>query len=96
MELVDTDYEGMGGDYYINISWWSGIGGNNPGGIYRLIIGEPVGDTFEPSFNCDGFDDMMLGQGDALYGGGAVGGGGGGGGRGDGGGGVDGDGVHLL
>ena len=65
MELVDTDYEGMGGDYYINISWWSGIGGNNPGGIYRLIIGEPVGDTFEPSFNCDGFDDMMLGQGDA-------------------------------
>ena len=65
MDLVDTDYEGMGGDYYINISWWGGFGGGNPGGIYRLIIGEPVGDTFEPSFNCDGFDDLMLGQGDA-------------------------------
>ena len=51
MDLVDTDYEGMGGDYYIDISWWSGIGGNNPGGIYRLIIGEPVGATFEPSFS---------------------------------------------
>jgi hypothetical protein len=59
--LEDTMAEGVAGDYYINISYYEGFGGGNPGGVYRLIIGEPDDGSYVAPFNCDESDDMMLG-----------------------------------
>ena len=53
--------EGVAGDYYINVSYYGGFFGGNPGGEYRLIIGEPDDGSYVAPFNCDKSDDMMLG-----------------------------------
>ena len=62
VNLEDSIAEGVAGDYYINVSYWGGfVGGSNPGGVYRLIIGEPDDGSYVAPFNCDESDDMMLG-----------------------------------
>ncbi len=61
VSLEGTTAEGVAGDYYINVSYWEGFAGGNPGGVYRLIIGEPEDGTYVAPFNCDESDDMMLG-----------------------------------
>ena len=61
--LTDTDYESVAGDYYVNITYYGGIfGSNNPGGTYRLIIGEPDQSTYVPPFTCGNQNDLGLGQ----------------------------------
>ena len=61
--LEGTDYENTAGDYYINVTYWGGFGGsNNPGGTYRLLIGEPDQSTYVPPFTCGNQNDLGLGQ----------------------------------
>ena len=60
--LTDTDYEFAAGDYYVNITYYGGFFGGNPGGTYRLIIGEPDQSTYVPPFTCGNQNDLGLGQ----------------------------------
>ena len=61
--LEGTDYENTSGDYYINVTYWGGFpSGSNPGGTYRLLIGEPDQTTYVPPFTCGTQNDLGLGQ----------------------------------
>ena len=61
--LEGTDYENTAGDYYINVTYFGGfLGGGNPGGTYRLLIGEPDQSTYVPPFSCGTQNDLGLGQ----------------------------------
>ena len=61
--LEGTDYENTSGDYYINVTYWGGFpSGSNPGGTYRLLIGEPDQTTYVPPFTCGTQTDLGLGQ----------------------------------
>ena len=60
--LEDTDFEFTAGDYYINVTYYSGFGTSNPGGTYRLLIGEPDQSTYVPPFSCGTQNDLGLGQ----------------------------------
>ncbi len=59
--LEGTDYEAIAGDYYVNVTYWGGFGGN-PGGTYRLLIGEPDQSAYVPPFTCGSQNDLGLGQ----------------------------------
>ncbi|GIQ96951.1 MAG: hypothetical protein CM15mP2_4380 [Methanobacteriota archaeon] len=59
--LEGTDYEFTAGDYYVNVTYWGGFGGN-PGGTYRLLVGEPDQSTYVPPFTCGNQNDLGLGQ----------------------------------
>ena len=61
VSLEGSDYEFTAGDYYINITYYGGFGGN-PGGTYRLLIGEPDQSTYVPPFTCGTQNDLGLGQ----------------------------------
>ena len=60
--LEGTDFEFTAGDYYINVTYYSGFGTSNPGGTYRLLIGEPDQSTYVPPFSCGTQNDLGLGQ----------------------------------
>ena len=62
VSLEGTDYENTAGDYYINVTYWGGFFGGNPGGTYRLLIGEPDQSTYVPPFSCGTQNDLGLGQ----------------------------------
>ncbi len=59
--LEGTDSVGSAGDYYVNITYYGGFGGN-PGGTYRLLIGEPDQTAYVPPFDCGAQNDLGLGQ----------------------------------
>ena len=63
VSLSDTDLAGVAGDYYLNVTYFGGFGSPaNPGGIYRLLIGQPDQSTYVPPFDCGVQDDLGLGQ----------------------------------
>ena len=63
VSLSDTDLAGIAGDYYINITYFGGFGTPaNPGGTYRLLIGQPDQSTYVPPFDCGAQNDLGLGQ----------------------------------
>ena len=59
--LEGTDYEFVAGDYYVNVTYWGGFSGN-PGGTYRLLVGEPDQSAYVPPFTCGNQNDLGLGQ----------------------------------
>ena len=59
--LEGTDSVGSAGDYYVNITYYGGFGGN-PGGTYRLLIGEPDQTAYVAPFDCGAQNDIGLGQ----------------------------------
>ncbi|DAC55019.1 MAG TPA: hypothetical protein HA359_01290 [Candidatus Poseidoniaceae archaeon] len=60
--LEGTDYENTGGDYYVNVTYWGGFTNGNPGGTYRLLVGEPDQSAYVPPFSCGTQNDLGLGQ----------------------------------
>ena len=60
--LEGTDYENTGGDYYLNVTYWGGFSNGNPGGTYRLLVGEPDQTAYVPPFSCGTQNDLGLGQ----------------------------------
>jgi len=61
VSLEDTDSIGLAGDYYINVTYYGGFTGN-PGGTYRLLIGEPDQSAYVAPFDCGAQNDLGLGQ----------------------------------
>ena len=59
--LEGTDYENTAGDYYINVTYYAGFLGGNPGGTYRLLLGEIDQSTYVPPFSCGTGNDLGLG-----------------------------------
>mgnify|MGYP001213653625 CR=1 FL=1 len=65
VSLEGTDYEGSADVYYINITYFEGTGtAPNPGGTYRLLVGEPDQSAYVPPFSCGTQNDLGL-NGDA-------------------------------
>jgi len=62
VSLDDTDSAGLAGDYYVNLSYFGGFGGGNPGGTYRILFGQPDQSTYIPPFDCGAQNDLGLGQ----------------------------------
>ena len=63
VSLSDTDLAGVAGDYYLNITYFGGFSTpSNPGGTYRLLIGQPDQSTYVPPFDCGAQNDLGLGQ----------------------------------
>jgi len=63
VSLSDTDLAGVAGDYYLNITYFGGFSTPaNPGGTYRLLIGQPDQSTYVPPFDCGAQNDLGLGQ----------------------------------
>ena len=60
--LEGSDYEFTAGDYYVNVTYWGGFGNGNPGGTYRLLVGEPDQTTYVPPFACSADGDLGLGE----------------------------------
>ena len=61
VSLSDTDLAGVAGDYYLNITYFGGFT-TNPGGTYRLLIGQPDQTAYIPPFDCGSQNDLGLGQ----------------------------------
>ena len=57
--LNGTDYENSSGDYYLNVTHY---GTNNPGGTYRLLVGQPDQSAYVAPFSCNGHNDLAVGN----------------------------------